>query len=116
MKHITIMMAIPPDVDGETVKTSRKGGSWEELKRTLCWSIDELEPGKALEIQAQFALLKAGNGATTNSRIPKFPVLVRCDYPLPFSTIQLSTEYRDEESIPIKIQLSTSSRILHRKV
>jgi hypothetical protein len=113
MKNMTIMMAVPPDVDGETVKTSRKGGSWEELKRTLCWSVEELEPGKALEIQAQFALLEGGGA---NSRIPKFPVLVRCDYPLLFSTLSLSTEYRDYQSVPIKISLRTSSRILHRKV
>jgi hypothetical protein len=113
MNNIIIMMAVPPDVDGENVKTSRKGGSWEELKRTLCWSVDELQPGKALEIQAQFALLEGGG---MNNRVPKFPVLVRCDYPALFSTLEVSNVYQDEQSSPIKIKLDTSARILHRKV
>ena len=118
MKNIIVMMAVPPDVDGEHVKTSRKGGSWEELKRTLCWSVDEIEAGKALEIQAQFNLLEGGNMNTTNNnnRVPKFPVLVRCDYPSLFSSLELSNEYHDEQSIPIRIKVSTSARILHRKV
>lgn len=113
MKNITIMMAVPPDVDGENVKTSRKGASWEELKRTLCWAVDELQPGKALEIQAQFTLLEGG---AANNRIPKFPVLVRCDYPVLFTSLELSSDYLKDTTVPININLHTSARILHRKV
>lgn len=99
------MLAVPPDVNGEHCKMSRKGGSWEELKRTLTWCVDSLEPGEALEIQAQFPLLEE------SEKGPKFPVLVRCEYPLIFSNVEVSTN-EDE----IQVNLTTSGRVLHRKV
>jgi hypothetical protein len=109
MKNIVIMIAVPPNVDGEKAKMSRRGGHWEELKRTLSWSVNELQPGKALEIQAQFGLLP-------DAREPKFPILVRCDYPALFSSIEVSADAETEGSTPIRMILSPSSRILHRKV
>lgn len=111
------MMAVPPDVDKENMKTSRKGASWEELKRTLTWFVDELlEPGMALEIQAQFGLLE-GSFTSSGNWEHKFPVLVRCNYPSLFSMLELSSEYQqDETSVPIQLEVITSSRILHRKV
>jgi hypothetical protein len=106
LKNIVVMLAVPPDVDAENVKMSRKGGVWEELKRTLSWRIDELEPGKALEIQAQFSLLDKVD------KPPKFPVLVRCDYPSLFSGVELTVD----EGSSVKMKLNESARILHRKV
>jgi hypothetical protein len=105
LKSIVILLAVPPDVNGADCKMSRKG-SWEELKRTLCWRVEQLVPGQALEIQAQFSLLEASD------KEPKFPVLVRCDYPSIFSDVELST---DEES-HVKANVTKSTRILHRKV
>jgi hypothetical protein len=105
MTNMVIMLAIPPDVDGENCKMSRKGGSWEELKRTLTWSVDGLEPGEALEIQAQFPLTEE------SEKEPKFPVLVRCDYPAIFSNVEVSAKGGS-----IQMKLSTSGRVLHRKV
>ena len=118
MKNIIIVMAVPPDVDGENVKTSRKGASWEELKRTLCWSVDTLQAGKALEIQAQFASLDGGGGGGNSTRVPKFPVLVRCDYPVLFSGLELSSDCTTTPDgvVPAKLIVTKSSRILHRKV
>ena len=99
------MLAVPPGVEGESCKMSRKGGSWEELKRTLTWFVDFLKPGEALEIQAQFSLLEESD------KVPTFPVLVRCDYPMIFSNIEVSIK---EDTVQMK--LSMTGRVLHRKV
>jgi hypothetical protein len=103
--NMVTIIAVPPDVDGGHCKMSRKGGSWDELKRTLTWSIETLAPGEALEIQAQFPFIEE------NERSPKFPVLVQCDYPSTFSKVIVSTKQDT-----IRIKLSTSGRIIHRKV
>lgn len=93
---------------------SRKGGVWDEMKRTICWTVEKLEPGEVLEIQAQFQSGKKQNLAHVDLQ---FPVLVRADVQKLFSGLNVSTEYnQDSESAPVKSNVSHSTRILHRKV
>lgn len=106
LQDIAILLAVPPDVDGERCKLSRAGGSWEELKRTVSWHVDEIEPGQALEIQAQFPLVEPASLKT-----PRFPVLVRCNYSPLFCGIEIETA---DESQPIIVE--DSGLVLHRKV
>jgi hypothetical protein len=103
---MVVILAVPPDVHGENCKMSRKGGSWEELKRTMTWCVDSLDPGEALEIQAQFPMLE------DSEKGAKFPVLVRCDYPALFSNVTVATK----EGAAVQLQLSLSGSVLHRKV
>lgn len=108
-------MAVPPFVQGETVKMSRKGGVWDAMKRIICWKVDKLEPGEALEIQAQFQ--SASSMPSPPPSDLQFPVLIRCDIPYLFSGITLSADCIDDaESAPVTIEVSHSTRILHRKV
>lgn len=62
LQSLYIVMAVPPQVEGEKCKMSIKGGSWNEMKRTLTWLVKELAPGKALEVQAQFPTLGTNHG------------------------------------------------------
>ncbi|CAB9504998.1 expressed unknown protein [Seminavis robusta] len=118
LNQMVILVAVPPFVQGETVKMSRKGGIWDEMKRTICWTIDKLEPGEVLEIQAQF---QSGNLQNLAQVDLQFPVLVRADVPRLFSGIGIATRYDDEAGAekkeePIQHALSQCTRILHRKV
>jgi hypothetical protein len=111
---LAIIMAVPPDVKGETVKLSRKGGIWDSMKRVVAWDVGSMEAGDLIEIQAQFDLL--GN-AGTNSTPPKFPILVRCDAKDDtFSRVELRADYVDEDSAPVRLDVARTIRILHRKV
>jgi hypothetical protein len=119
LKHIVIMLAIPPHVNGRSGKLSRMGGLWDELKRTVSWTIPELLPGEAIEIQAQFETLGNTNDTSTGSHghNPKFPILVRCDYQSILSSVELIIDaYHDALSKPVMVDTEKSSRILHRKV
>lgn len=111
MTRMVIVLAVPPYVKGESVKMSRNGGVWDEMKRTICWSVDRLDPGQALEVQLQF---ESTDGRW--ERTPKFPILIRADYPALFSAIELNSDYSDGLSSPVELKVNTSSRILHRKV
>jgi hypothetical protein len=92
---------------------SRKGGAWDEMKRTISWTVDKLDPGEALEIQAQFESVDLPNGG---GGAPKFPLLVRAEYATLFSSIELNSDFIDALSCPVKTKLTQSGRILHRKV
>jgi hypothetical protein len=105
LTNMVTMIAVPPDADGGSCTMSRKGGSWDELKRTLTWGMESLAPGEALEIQAQFPLVEE------NEKVPKFPVLVQCEQPLLFSGITVGT---NEDDLQLKVNMA--GRILHRKV
>ena len=106
LRDVVIVLAVPPDVDGERSRLSRPGGSWEELKRTVVWRVDEIAPGEALEIQAQFPLVEP-----TSSKTPRFPVLVRCSYSTLFCGMEIETA---DQSQPIRVE--ESGIVLHRKV
>jgi hypothetical protein len=117
LNNVVILIAVPPFVQGETVKMSRKGGVWDEMKRTICWIITKLDPGEVLEIQAQF---QSGNLQNLAQVDLQFPVLVRADVPRLFSGITISTcyngEHSDDSIVSVENKVSQSTRILHRKV
>ena len=106
LHDVVIVLAVPPDVDGERCRLSRAGGSWEGLKRTVAWRVDEIAPGEALEIQAQFPLVDP-----TTLKTPRFPVLVRCSYSTLFCGMEIETA---DLSQPILVE--ESGIVLHRKV
>ncbi|GAX19924.1 hypothetical protein FisN_1Lh607 [Fistulifera solaris] len=109
--QIMIIMAVPPNMDGESVRLSRPGGVWDEMKRTIAWSIKYLQPGEALEIQAQFSSMD-GNGQRSGS----FPILVRTEYPRLFSAVEVVNEYWDAVTPAIQLETACAGRLLHRKV
>ena len=111
-----IVLAVPPSVDGQSVRMSRPGGMWDEMKRTVTWSVGDLEAGSALEIQTQFTSLEGGGSGTSSRPLPKFPVLVRCDYMKLFSAVEVLGDVDDGFSTPIRVMPSSFSRVLHRKV
>ena len=79
LSNVAIMMAVPPDLDGETVKMSKKGGVWDKMKRAISWSMQRIKPGetKELQIQLQFdSDWNEGSGEFKND-VPIFPVLLR---------------------------------------
>lgn len=118
LTNIVIVMAVPPYVQGDTVKMSRKGGIWDEMKRIICWTIPTLNPGEVIEIQAQFQT--SGNLPKLDQSDFKFPILVRCDSNKLFSGIEVSitSTTTDNQSFPlvIKSEVSKTTCILHRKV
>lgn len=127
-----IVMAVPPQVEGEKCKMSIKGGSWNEMKRTLTWLVKELAPGKALEVQAQFPMVGADGGdhdadtdndAVTATKVngvfapavllaaPKFPILVKANYQGLYSELTVQCA---EPVCEMKVR--STGCLLHRKV
>lgn len=115
LTQIAILMAVPPDIRGETVKLTHQGGVWDGLKRVVAWSAETLAPGELIEIQAQFDFVDASQGDQKAER--KFPILVRCEgVNNQFSDIELSTDSSDAFHMPVNMSLTRSVLILHRKV
>ena len=115
LTQIAILMAVPPDIRGETVKLTRQGGVWDGMKRVVAWPAESLAPGELIEIQAQFDFVDAGQGDQKPE--PKFPILVRCEGANnQFSDVELSADSSDEFQIPVNMTLTRSVLILHRKV
>lgn len=100
-------------MDGDSVRMSRQGGVWDEMKRTIAWSVKSLQPGETLEIQTQFASL---DGYAQSKRLPTFPVLVRSEYPTLFSSVEVVNEYGDAVTPAVQLETACAGRLLHRKV
>ena len=125
-------MAVPPDVIGETMKMSLRGGVWDPMRRIIIWSSPFLKSGETIEFQLQFEYTATTatdiDGNVPDQFLPRFPVLVRCDSmddQLSDVEIQVGGEtYYDANGVghrqsgmsPFKMNLSTSYRLFHRKV
>lgn len=115
LTQIAILMAVPPDIRGETVKLTREGGVWDGMKRVVTWPAESLSPGELIEIQAQFTFADMSKGHGKGE--PIFPILVRCEGTNDqFSDVRLTTDESDEMHAPVKMSLTRSVLILHRKV
>jgi len=76
IQQVVILVAVPPNIDGETLKMSTKGGMWDPMKRLIVWSAPVLASGETMEVQMQFEIVTSDADRITP---PKFPILVRCD-------------------------------------
>jgi hypothetical protein len=109
-----ILMVVPLDIDGEKVTMSRKGAVWDEMKRTLTWTIQQLQPGETIDIQAQLECIEGM--ASSHGVSSKFPVLARCNGCTTFSKIDINSGYTQEGSVPVDLQVERSTAVLYRKV
>lgn len=119
LTQISILMAVPPDIRGETVKLTRRGGVWDEMKRVVAWPAESLSPGDLIEIQAQFNFvdMNRNTNQVQKQADPTFPILVRCEGTNDqFSDVQLGTDESDDVHTPVKMSLTRSVLILHRRV
>ena len=111
-------MVVPPDIDGEGVSISRKGGVWDVMKRTLSWVIPELSAGEVIDIQAQFKC----QPQQPQQPNPNFPVLVQCTGNTNFSKIQLDAQDTSvsadgsNDGNPMILKIEKIANVLYRKV
>jgi len=111
IKHLIVLVAVPPNIDGETIKMSTSGVIWDPMKRLVIYTAPELSSGETMEVQLQFELVSSDG-------IPKFPILVRCDGEkdqLSNIAIQIQGNAEDKISDSNNFILSKAYRLVHRK-
>jgi hypothetical protein len=113
LANTAIIMIVPLDMDGSSFTMSRKDGVWDTMKRSLTWIIQELAPGKVVDIQAQF---KAVEGVSPSEASNTFPVLARSTGKNIFSRIDINSDYTADGSIPVDLDVQRSSTVLYRKI
>eukprot|EP00523_Entomoneis_sp_CCMP467_P012007 CAMPEP_0168717970 /NCGR_PEP_ID=MMETSP0724-20121128/273_1 /TAXON_ID=265536 /ORGANISM="Amphiprora sp., Strain CCMP467" /LENGTH=377 /DNA_ID=CAMNT_0008764461 /DNA_START=8 /DNA_END=1141 /DNA_ORIENTATION=- len=120
LTSVVLLLAVPPHIEGRTAKMSRKGGVWDELRRTISWVVPNLEPGAALEIQVQFEGPGNDGSQENNQATPRFPILARGDYGESYSSLEVrkSDAGRGDAILrPVHtLKVNRSGRVLHRKV
>mmetsp|Transcript_30321 Transcript_30321/g.34066 ORF Transcript_30321/g.34066 Transcript_30321/m.34066 type:complete len:807 (+) Transcript_30321:120-2540(+) len=116
LTDLTIIMGVPPSINGESLTTSPSGGAWNASKRSVIWCVSELGGGEKFQLQAKFEIdLNAPNDYEDEK--PKFPVLVRCQC----MYAQLSDIEVDVRDIPqvlhadLKMKLARRFRLSHRE-
>jgi hypothetical protein len=74
IEDLTIVVAVPERVNGDSIEISRGEGVWDELKRTIQWKLKALETGQSFMVSAHAKLWKP---AQEDDDI-RFPVVLRC--------------------------------------
>jgi len=121
LTNMAVIMAVPPSMNGDTVKLSKKGAVWDSLKRIIVWPVQPIKNGESEEVQAQFEFEEyggggGGGGGEGNRDIPSFPVLVRChalDDQL--SSVKFGVTDTDNLDVAFRMNLVRSYCVLHRK-
>ena len=107
LTHITIIVAIPFHVDGESIKLVPSYGAWDEVKRTISWSIDQISPGEVVDFLIHLGQRKSGFDEDT-----KLPILVHAKSAQHFSRLEVSTDVSDPSMTPM---VNYSGVVVHRK-
>ena len=111
LTQVVVLLAVPPHLKGDSVKISRMGGVWDEMKRTISWMIDKIEPGEAVELHIQL-----DNGPDGSDEVVRFPVLVRADSVKIYSQVEVLSEFCETSCSPIVAKVNYSRRVIHRKL
>jgi len=121
IRNVVLLLAVPPDVNGDTMKMSRKDGMWDAMKRIVVWSEPEMKSGKTFFVQLQFEFFTFESGKNEENYPdnipPKFPIFVRCDGIMDqLSTIGVDIGSSNDEilSSRIKVIVFKSYRLYHR--
>ena len=115
LTDLTIIMAVPPTVNGESLITSPPGGVWDPEKRSVLWCVSELGEGEKFQLQAQFEMDEQTHANEASK--PMFPVVVRsqCMY------AQLSDVEVEVGDVPelwpaeVAMKLARRFRLSHRE-
>lgn len=118
IQNMVILIAVPPDVSGESVKMSRQGGRWDPMKRVIIYKCDTLICGETVDVQLQFdyksPALENGGGTM---RLPRFPMLVRCDgLNDQLSTIGIKVCGALGDTKVHELHVDKSYKVFHRKI
>lgn len=116
LRDFVVLIIVPLGLDGENVTMSRRGGVWNEMKRSLVWNVSKLDPGEIIDIQAQFKCNTNGGASDRRFESHKFAVLARCKGDTSFSKIDLNTDYSEDGSCSVEMNLERSATILYRKI
>lgn len=107
LTRITVILAVPFHVDSESVKLVPSHGVWDETRRTICWCIDHVSPGEAVDF-----LIHLGQAPAGIDEDIKLPVFVHASCMQHFSRLEISADVSD----PItKLLVNYSGVVVHRK-
>ena len=115
LTDLTIIMGVPPMVNGESLTTSPPGGVWNASKRSVIWCVSELGGGEKFQLQARFEI--DDESRSEGDEEPKFPVLVRCTC----MHAQLTDVELEVSDIPdvfpaeVRMKLARRFRLSHRE-
>ncbi|KAI2508170.1 hypothetical protein MHU86_6221 [Fragilaria crotonensis] len=113
LSDFTIAIAIPERVNAETIEVTRGEGVYDELKRTIKWSVPYLPKGESFMVSA---LAQLWSTVTNEDQmLLKFPVLLRCSSNFDqISNVELKAEEADGYPSSVLYSQNFSFRLLHR--
>lgn len=113
MTEFTIAIAVPERVNSETVEVSRGDGVFDDLKRTIKWTVPDLPKGESFMVSAQAQLWSSARSEDHVNL--KFPVLLRCHSDVDqISNVELRAVEADGFPSTVSFSRTFSFRLLHR--
>jgi len=113
LKDFTIAVAVPDRINGDTVEVIRGSGIYDDLKRTIKWSVNDLLKGESFMVSAQAQLFPTSTNEEGDQL--KFPVLLRCSSnDDQISTVEFRAVETEEYPSSVSFSRSFSFRLLNR--
>ena len=118
LTNVSVLMAVPISVNGDTVRMSHGGGVWDSFKRLIVWSLGEVAPGSTIVLQSLFEFnnpkdrtILEGNNSL------KFPLVLRFSGKKEqLTNIMVDAVNGDSTSSNVETTLERSFRVLYRKL
>lgn len=114
LKEITLAVAVPPTVIGKSIHVvpGPGNGEYDDLRRVLCWKMNELDHGSSILFSAEASV----TSKLLIDELPKFPVLLRCKSTEDtVSSIQVDCKQLDAaHPVTLNVTMERSFQLLHR--
>lgn len=111
LKALTATVAVPPTVISTSLEIKQGGGTYDDLKRVITWTLMELPVGKSLMFGFEVDILPTFHP----EEVPKFPILVRCrSTDDTISSVKINLEKMQGHPVTLNVNTYASFRLLHR--
>ena len=93
------------------------GAVWDEMKRTLAYSCNQLPPGEMVDWQAIFPREEGHDYNSNNNNTALFPIMLQCHgHDHLFSRLEVTARTYEQPARPMSLNTTLRTSVLFRKV
>lgn len=131
LHRLSLLVFVPPQFNGEhhvqigngngNNNDNNGGAVWDEMKRTLAYSCDQLAPGEMMDWQAIFPREPSHDYNHTNhtdeTDTARFPIMLQCHgHEYLFSRIEMTGRTYEQPARVMNLNMTRKTSVLFRKV
>ena len=129
LHRLSVLVIVPPQFNNGSSSSNNdndnndnndnnnSGAVWDEMKRTLAYSCNQLPPGEMVDWQAIFPREEGHDYNSNNNNTALFPIMLQCHgHDHLFSRLEVTARTYEQPARPMNLDTTRRTSVLFRKV